>query len=234
MAKKSLYQKASTFTVLVLILLFSNPTFGQKKKDVLNPFKNSSIKRFDIIMIDVFYSGWDQPYQDRKPEWPSLGVGASYMLDMPFKKNNNFGFGLGLNYSWSTLKTDGMFVKDSLNNFLFNDINDNITNTVHRHLMSVPLEFRMRFPIKNNNFIKVYLGFSAGWQFRSTQISKLDNDKSKDILKDILSEWQYSPYLKVGYNDVFLFFRYELNNYLKKPSTENDMKVFQIGVSFGG
>lgn len=230
--KKLRYLKVKVIILLTVLLgAMSLQAQEDESRDVLNPFKNSPLQRYDIVMLDVFYSGWDRPYQHRKPEWPSLGLGVSYMLDMPFK-NRKVGLGLGLKYTWSTLKTDGQFVKDSTGQFSFNDINDNIKNTVHRHLFSIPFELRLRFPLKHDNLLKIYTGFEAGWQFRTTQVSKVDNDKSKDILKDVLSDWQYGPYIRIGFNDIFLFGRLELNSYLMNQN--QNLHVFQLGVSFGG
>lgn len=234
MKKLLRYARGKTVLIIVLFLSFCSELSAQQSKDFLNPFKNSTIPRHDIVVLDVFYSGWDRPYEGRKPEWPSLGLGVNYMLDMPISKDRKWGIGLGLNYTWSTFRVDGEYQKDSLDQTQFIDISDNIKNTIHRHLFSIPLEIRAKFPIKNNNLIKVYLGYSLGWQFRTTQVSKINDDKSKDIMKDVFSEWQHGPHIRIGYNDVFLFMRYELNDFMYKQISKKPLRTFQIGLSFGG
>lgn len=208
-----------------------------------NGYEFLSSSKKDIVAFDLYWTGlYDKP-NDLFESWRSIGMNISLYDDFDFKKSKIIGAGIGLTYSLASIHHNGALVKDTTvtgnySNYNFNPLNINYEwNRINIHTISISPELRLRFgdldPTENNRLFKIYLGSHIGLRFAANNTISIEDQKSKEKIINGLNPFSLTPYVKIGYGDVFIFGNFSpFNLFHTKSSTT--IKYFQLGVSFTG
>lgn len=161
-----------------------------------------------------------------------------YIKDLPINKKRNFGFGLGLGYSFDTyfqnIKIHKVNNETLYENFLENENFKN--NKIIAHSIESPFEIRLRTSSKANyKFWRLYAGIKFKYNFY-TRASYKNNGTQK--LKNIknFNKFNYGLTLGAGNSTWNLHLYYGLkplfNNAKLNVDETINMKDFKIGLIF--
>ncbi|HRV54514.1 MAG: porin family protein [Flavobacteriaceae bacterium] len=232
--------KYNLFLALVLGLTFYIVQ-GQEDQAV------DSLELYKYYREDQFYVGGGYTLLANKPKNLSQSgfssfINLGFIRDIPINDKRNFGVGLGLGYALNSVNQNMLIGKGETGEYEYiilseADINYS-KNKFQMHILEVPFEIRWRTstPLKHE-FVRVYLGFKAGYVFATRSVFKNSEgtEKHKGI-KDFNS-MQYGLTLSAGYNTWNAHIYYGLNpvfenGILTSNGEKINMRTVRIGLMF--
>ena len=165
----------------------------------------------------------------------SSGLTFGFLRDMPFSKNRDWSIGLGLGYSYNDIKHN-LKIADiaSSGNYEYSIDDSYDKSKLRLHYLEFPVELRWRnASYESHKFWRIYTGFKVSYLFASKSIFESNTEKYSIKNSKELTNWQYGPYLSVGYNTINLYAYYGLkSNFDNVKIGNNDVGLNSFNVGF--
>ena len=167
----------------------------------------------------------------------SSGVTVGFLRDMPFSKNRDWAVGLGLGYSYNDIKHNLKIAALAASNNYVYSIDDTYDKSKLRlHYLELPIELRWRnASYESHKFWRIYAGFKISYLFASKSIFESNTENYSIKNSKELTNFQYGPYLSVGYNTINLYAYYGLkSNFdnVKIGTSDLGLNSFNVGFIF--
>lgn len=217
--------------VTFLFLFFVFKGFGQK----------DSLQIGDAYLEDQIYFGVTynqltaQPSQVIRSGF-SYGINAGYIRDISLSKSGKLALGLGIGYSFDSLK-HGYKVSEVNSDVLIEvDASIQVRNTLKIHSVEFPFEFRWRTSSANKyKFWRIYTGIKFSYSLNNsiefTENSVVNSFKNIDRFNKL----QYGLTLSAGYSTFNFNLYYGLTpifNDAVVGTNSIKTKIVKVGILF--
>lgn len=193
-------------------------------------------RKYDRLMVDLNFTNFISKGKWGFARLLSVGTNVHTMFDFPLVKDNWCSIGLGLTYSFQSIKHNQFLHKDSISDHTILEPfkNDSLffANRFVQHSFSIPLELRFRG--KSWRHLKVHLGTRIGINFATYQkdVTKDQGKRSVVRYNDLRDDNLYyvSSYIRFGLRNVSFYAQYQwTSTFTKKESF--DMHPLQLGIT---
>lgn len=202
----------------------------------LRPAKTEKVRKYDRLIMDVFYGTWNGKQTAFQHGWTSIGFNTNLIFDIPLVKENWFSLGIGASYNLTRLQHDHIFSTDSTGTYT-TYVTDNIATSFERqtlisHKLAIPLE--LRFRTKGWKHVKFHIGGKLGYNLALLNKS-IDNDPGdRFVVKDYQfvdkQPFSYSAHMRIGIRNWALFGSYQFSS-LFKDARSPQFHIVQLGMS---
>lgn len=217
--------------ITFLFILYALNGFGQK----------DSLQLGDTYLEDQIYFGVtynqlsSQPSQVIRSGF-SYGINAGYIRDISLIKSGKIALGLGIGYSFDSLKHG--YKVSTVNSDVILEVDPSIqtTNAFNIHAIEFPFEFRWRTSSVNKyKFWRVYTGIKFSYNL-SNSIEFTDNSLVSSFKNlERFNKLQYGLTLSAGYSTFNFNFYYGLTPIFKDAilgTKSIQTKIIKIGILF--
>ena len=151
-----------TFLAAIIIPSFAQNE-GKKITKGLDKFNYEDLVIKDRLFVDLFTSRWINFNTDQyKQRAINQGINASFLFDLPVKKNSPFSFGIGLGVTSHNLFSNGYFFIDkgyvTAMKVIDTSTIDYDNNKISFTNLNIPIEFRYF----DKSGFKIALGIRVG------------------------------------------------------------------------
>ena len=143
----------------------------------------------------------------------------------------------GFEWNYWRLKKDVLLL-ESTTPLEYRDLDpdaDYSKNVFTSTYLRVPLTFELRSrKLKNGNRVKFAFGAMTGVLLKGTQRLKSE-EHGKQKFKDTynLQSFQYGPFVRFGYDDFGIYFKYYMNDLFEKSPDQKDLRNMAFGITLG-
>lgn len=228
---------------VLFIFLFLQLINSHAQEIVLDSLQVTDYKyREDQFYAGVGYNLLSNKPNDLSQSGFSTFISVGVIRDFPINKKRNFGFGLGLGYTFNSLNQNMLIGKNTSGEreyIILSDSEINYSkNKFETHVLEFPFEIRWRTstPLKHD-FLRIYFGLKAGYVFATRSVFKSEEgDQRYKNIKDFNS-MQYGLTLSAGYNTWNVHLYYGLtpifeNGTMTAEGDSIEMKSVRIGLIF--
>lgn len=215
-------------SIAILILLtYSTSLLAQVKNDTID-YKYLE----DQLYFTVSYNILNNKSKEDDNSLFSGGFSLGFSRDIPINKQRNIGFGIGVNYCYSSYNNNITFYEDD---------NDDIVETYNstkfrNNLVEFPIEFRWRTSTPTKfSFWRIYGGVKFGYSFASKTIVESSGDSFKLKNIDITNRFQSGIILSAGYSTWNIYCYYGLTPLFNAKDVNGEdlnVKDFKLGLKF--
>lgn len=165
----------------------------------------------------------------------SGGVSFGFIRDIPINKQRNFGFGVGLGYTYNAYIQNLKIIRENQAT-LFETVQNFKTNRLGISAVEFPLEIRWRNSTPQKyKFWRVYGGVKVAYVLstKTTFIDAVESLTTKNIPE--FNRIQYGFIVAAGYSTWNLYVYYGLNPFFKEVNfngEELNLRDFNLGLKF--
>jgi len=157
---------------------------------------------------------WQQSPDSVTTKGLSRSFNFYFCFDIPFKTDPRFSIGVGAGIGSDHMFFDKNSKREiditSDNGIRFRQLTGADTNNryksikLHTAYLEAPIEFR---------FMNKPSQYNKSWKFNNLRLA---------------------GYARIGYGNIGLFFQYQLNDFIKEGQGPNQIRPFQVGITFSG
>jgi hypothetical protein len=230
------------YLFLLLSCLTLATSFGQKVArqttiDTTFFTKADSLYREDQFYVGVTYNALTNIPAGIRQDGFSSGFSVGFLRDIPINNKRTFAIAIGAGLSYANYQQNLVTIENA------DEINYQIVNAadlskskLEQLFIDVPVEFRWRNSTPTSyKFWRIYTGFKVQYLLfdRSRYVGKnIDYSVAKN---GDLNNFQFGPYLAVGFNTWNFQAYYGVNSIFKNATVNNEaveMKTLNIGLMF--
>jgi hypothetical protein len=219
-----------------LFILKSFLIFSQEKVSDSTFVAVDSLYREDQFYFGVTYNQLIDSPKGFSQNGLSTGFSVGFLRDMPINKSRTFGFAAGIGVSFYKYHQN-LFVSKIGNQYTYDIlVNTNYDrNKLEQLFIDVPLEIRWRTSDPNTTkFFRFYSGIKLSYLvFNKT---KFVGDSTTTLYQNPdFNNFQYGPYLSLGWNTWNVHAYYGLNPIFKSATVGNEpieMTTLNLGFIF--
>ncbi|WP_300602400.1 hypothetical protein [Niabella sp.] len=229
---------AQVDTSVAAAVMAANPPKPKKKKYDLSKRAN------DHFLLQLGYTNWTNLPDSIKTGNLPRSINAYFMLDFPFKSNQQLSaaIGLGIGSDHMTLDKNLNFVnvrgtgaKLPFNDTARFDVKKTKLSTAY---LEAPIELRfVSDPEHSDRSFKVALGVKLGTMIKAATRSKVIQSSGDYLLKESSKRYFNTTRVvgtaRIGVGHFTLFGTYQFTKLLKDGAGP-EIKPFTVGLSFGG
>ena len=202
----------------------------------LRPAQAEKVRKYDRLLVDVFYGTWKGKQTAFAHGWTSIGFNTNFIFDIPLVKENMFSLGIGASYSLTRMQHDHLFSSDSSSSYTIYNT-ENIATSFERqtlisHTLAVPIELRIRS--KGWKHVKLHIGGKIGYNLALLNKSIDNNPGNRFVLKDYQfadkEPLSYSAHMRIGVRNWALFGSYHFSS-IFKDARSPEFHIVQLGLS---
>jgi hypothetical protein len=247
---KSNMKRASLTFFLSGIFLFS--TFAQTENGTGEKRPNLDNRPKDHVHFQFGSLMWLQTPDSVFTKGLSRSFNAYFCFDLPFKSDPRFSIGIGVGIGSDHMFFDKNARKDlditGERGLRFRNLTGIDTNIRYRSIklhtayLEAPVELRfMAKPHQHQKSWKFALGMKVGTLVTAVDKTRFERDavgnrayntKVKD--RKNFNNLRLAGYARIGYGNIGLFFQYQLNDFIKEGQGPNQIRPFQVGITFSG
>ena len=222
---------------LTLATSFGQKVFQQTTIDTTFFTKADSLYREDQFYVGVTYNALTNIPAGIRQDGFSSGFSAGFLRDIPINNKRTFAIAIGAGLSYANYQQNLVTIEsaDEINYQIVNAA-DLSKSKLEQLFIDVPVEFRWRNSTPTSyKFWRIYTGFKVQYLLfdRSRYVGKnIDYSVAKN---GDLNNFQFGPYLAVGFNTWNFQAYYGVNSIFKNATVNNEaveMKTLNIGLMF--
>lgn len=233
-----LQAQVDTLSPQTPVLTVNNGPEKPKKKKY-----NLTNRANDHLLVQLGYTGWMGAPDSIQTKGFSKSVNAYFMLDFPFKSNQQLSAAIGLGFGSDHIILDKSFanVKGKTATMRFKDVtNMDIKKTkLGTTYLEAPIELRfVSDPENSDRSFKVALGVKVGTMIKAGTRSRVTEPNTRPYLlkessKDYFNTTRIVGTARIGVGHFTLFGTYQFTNLLKEGMGP-ELKPYTFGICFGG
>jgi hypothetical protein len=241
---------------LFIFSLFLHTAFAQDDIDSTVSYsplpRNLESRPKDHLQFQFGSLFWQQSPDSVTTKGLSRSFNFYFCFDLPFKTDPRFSIGIG-----AGIGSDHMFFDKNAkrdiditgdNGIRFRPLTGADTNIryksikLHTAYLEAPIELRfMSKPSEYNKSLKFALGMKIGTLVTAVDKTRFERDaagnrnyNSKIKDRKNFNNLRLASYARIGYGNFGLFFQYQLNDFIKEGQGPNQIRPFQVGITFSG
>jgi hypothetical protein len=230
------------YLFLLLSCLTLTTSFAQEdlpQTGIDNAFftKVDSLYREDQFYFGVTYNVLTNLSTGIRQKGFSSGLSAGFLRDMPLNKKRTFAIAVGAGLSYANYQQN-LVVSEGVDgiNYQISNSADLSKGKLEQLFIDVPIEFRWRNSTPTSyKFWRIHTGFKMQYLVLDRSQFEGENINSTVANNPDLNDFQFGPYIAVGFNTWNFQAYYGINPIYKNVSVNNEaieMRTLNIGLMF--